>query len=410
MQQDLPTPDESVNRGVTIAFLVAFCAALNLWDVPTSQVRHDYIIPMTSKQKCRFVELPMMVEAGLVGPAVTYICHSWDGIFGDLVAAVSDSADHSRRVLIDLFAFRQWPCDPNSELSIMEKVIERCPSLLVVCPSVPEMRDGMDPARLSAEVKAKLPFFQAGCLLEIYHAARLDKAIVMKCGRHRLLPKRRAGTSFDSPNSHTFEINSPVLTYNFVDIRAAVVTSRHDEQLISRKITKAIDIAALEGASDNRDAEEGSSSSSSISHKRGADAVNRLLRVAIAAAYATSEHPLLQSAACGDQSSIQTVRSQAEQFLPLTAEGGYLTLLAELLLERGDLVNLRSELDHTTLLMLAARGGHLLCVQYLVEKAGANSQAVSRGGWTALSYARHAGHQKIVQYLTALHHPQASKK
>eukprot|EP01035_Chromulina_nebulosa_P027959 gene27959-36839_t len=141
-------------------------------------------------------------------------------------------------------------------------------------------------------------------------------------------PDRRAGTSFDSPNSHTFEINSPVLTYNFVDIRAAVVTSRHDEQLISRKITKAIDIAALEGASDNRDAEEGSSSSSSISHKRGADAVNRLLRVAIAAAYATSEHPLLQSAACGDQSSIQTVRSQAEQFLPLTAEGGYLTLLA----------------------------------------------------------------------------------
>ena len=128
--------------------------------------------------------------------------------------------------------------------------------------------------------------------------------------------------------------------------------------------------------------------------------MNRLLRVAIAAAYATSEHPLLQSAACGDQSSIQTVRSQAEQFLPLTAEGGYLTLLAELLLERGDLVNLRSELDHTTLLMLAARGGHLLCVQYLVEKAGANSQAVSRGGWTALSYARHAGDQKIVQYMS----------
>eukprot|EP01036_Dinobryon_divergens_P033206 gene33206-42940_t len=125
-------------------------------------------------------------------------------------------------------------------------------ALLVVCSSVSEMRDGMDPARLSAEVKAKLPFFQAGCLLEIYHAARLDKAIVMKCGRQ--LPKRRAGSSFDSPNSHTFEINSPVLTYNFVDIRTAEVTE---------------------------------------------DDMNRLLRVAIAAAYATSEHPLLQSAACG---------------------------------------------------------------------------------------------------------------
>ncbi len=66
--KDLPTPDESANRGVTIAFLVAFCTALNLWDVPTSQVRRDFIIPMTSKQRCRFVELPVIVEAGVVGP------------------------------------------------------------------------------------------------------------------------------------------------------------------------------------------------------------------------------------------------------------------------------------------------------------------------------------------------------
>ena len=395
----LTTPEESANRGVTIAFLVAFCRAWNLWDVPTSQVRRDYIIPMTSKQRCRFVELPVIVEAGVVGPAATYICHSWNGIFGDLVAAVSDSADHSRRVLIDLFAFRQWPCGPSNELSIMEKVIERCPSFLVACPSLPEMRDGIDPARLSAEVKAKLPFFQAGCLLEIYHAARLDKAIVMKCGRHRLIPKKGEGKSSNSQLVYTFVVDSPVLTYNFVDIRAAVVTSRHDEQLISQKIAEAIDTAALKEASEEiRAPFKGGGSSSN--KKAGAGAVNRLLRVAITAAYATSEHSLLQSAACGDQSAIQAVRSQAEQFLPLTAEGGYLTLLTELLVERGDLVNLRSELDHTTLLMLAARGGHLPCVQYLVEKAGADSKAVSRGGWTAQSYARHAGHQKIVQYLS----------
>ena len=50
--------------------------------------------------------------------------------------------------------------------------------------------------------------------------------------------------------------------------------------------------------------------------------------------------------------------------------------------ERRDLANLHSECD-----LLAARGGHLQCVQYLVEKAGAVGRTMGRGGWTALSYA-----------------------
>ena len=55
-------------------------------------------------------------------------------------------------------------------------------------------------------------------------------------------------------------------------------------------------------------------SRNSKSKNTGVNAVNRRLRAAITAAYASSECPI---AVCGDQHAVLAVRSQAEEFLPL---------------------------------------------------------------------------------------------
>ena len=73
--KDPSVPEESVERGVTIAFLVALCKTFNLYKVTTGEVLRDFIIPLTSGSRCRFVELDAMQRAGVVGLAVTFISH-----------------------------------------------------------------------------------------------------------------------------------------------------------------------------------------------------------------------------------------------------------------------------------------------------------------------------------------------
>jgi len=85
---DNSKPEDSVNRGVTIAFLVAFCETFELYEVTTGDVLRDFIVPMTSGSRCRFVELEVMQKSGVVGPATTFISHCNKALFGDLVAAL----------------------------------------------------------------------------------------------------------------------------------------------------------------------------------------------------------------------------------------------------------------------------------------------------------------------------------
>ena len=86
--EDHSHPDEKVNRAVTIQFLLDFCNHYNLWDVSTRDVRRDYVVPMTSEKRCRFVDLQSMIENNIVGPSSIFISHTWSGKFGDIVAAV----------------------------------------------------------------------------------------------------------------------------------------------------------------------------------------------------------------------------------------------------------------------------------------------------------------------------------
>jgi len=166
-EEDLSEPKDSVNRGVTIAFLVAFCQTFDLYEVTTGEVLRDFIVPLTSGSRCRFVELDAMQKSGVVGRATTFISHCNKALFGDLVAALCDGgADLTRRVWPDIFTVRQWPSS-KSDLHF-ELVIEQCPSFMVVCPSIVEVRNMTDADVLSrrfpASAKAGVPFFRIWCL------------------------------------------------------------------------------------------------------------------------------------------------------------------------------------------------------------------------------------------------------
>ena len=188
-EEDSSSPDDSVNRGVTIQFLVDFCNKYNLWHVPTWKVRRDYVIPMTSEKRCRFVELPSMMENDIVGPATTFISHCWSAPFGDAVAAMCDGrSDYSVRVWFDIFAVLQWPSTKNEYE--FELVIRKCPSFLIVCPKLSELELGrMNVSNLKSPdaiaIRAKIPFFRGWCIYELYYAFdTVQVTVVVKCGSH----------------------------------------------------------------------------------------------------------------------------------------------------------------------------------------------------------------------------------
>ena len=67
---------DTMDRGVTIGFLVAFCETFDLWDRSVDDVRRNFIVPMTCETRGRFVDLPVLRASetiDVVGPAETYI-------------------------------------------------------------------------------------------------------------------------------------------------------------------------------------------------------------------------------------------------------------------------------------------------------------------------------------------------
>ena len=104
-----------------------------------------------------------MVASGVVGPAKTFVSHCWGDSWGDLVAAVSDGADENRRVWVDIFVVRQWPCGA-SDLDFVS-MIHNCSSFLLVCPSLDEIAKmsiaeqySKNTLLLSRETRSKIAF------------------------------------------------------------------------------------------------------------------------------------------------------------------------------------------------------------------------------------------------------------
>ena len=191
--------EEANNRGVSIEFVVDFCNKYNLWDISTAEVRRKFILPYTYGLKCRFVDLPHMkmtsaihnsdsdsnevVAAAapavkdIVGAATTFVSHSWAAKFGDLVSAISDHADLTRKIWLDIFAENQWPSRCQPDLPRFEKAIRHCTSFLLVCSSASSASTPI----VRAVTTRKIAFFRLWCMYELYCAINIPgMSVVVK--------------------------------------------------------------------------------------------------------------------------------------------------------------------------------------------------------------------------------------
>ena len=367
---------DSVRRGVSIEFLVSFCNKYNLWDVPTREVRRKYVIPMTSKRRCRFVELPGMVESGIVGHSSTFVSHCWDAKFGNVVAALCDGVkDLKRKIWLDVFAVRQW-CSTANDLDF-EIVIRNSLSFMIVIPYLPAVENyslhelfsstgGL--LGLSEEDLSQIFFLRVWCLYELFYAAIEGKNIIVKAGCH--VPPKTSVNS--ATHYHSFENKPDMLIplIRLVDVNRAMATNPADRDFIFGKIQE---------------------------YPGGAEGLNEKVRGALAGAVVLTDgnSALVQCAASGDENAASVVLQRAGQYVTHIAAGGYLSLLEEI-----------AEADSTVfsrcpeVVNFAARGGHLRCVEFLIaRRAAVNTK--NRDGLTALMLAAMGGHSKCLESLVS---------
>eukprot|EP01036_Dinobryon_divergens_P032816 gene32816-42482_t len=365
-EEDDSNVADTMDRGVTIAFLVKFCTFFSLWDVSIEDTRRKYIVPMTSEKRCRFVDLPILKEdkeTEVVGRADTYILCTRQSKFGDLVTSISDGADPKRKVWLDLFASRQWPCSKTD--FFIEYAIQHCPSFLVFCPDPAELVNCSDVSALPAAVKAKVPFFRLWCLYQIYFAAICSGvSIVVRCGRHELVDDGKNGIS------EQFKHSSKILTdlVGFMD-------NNNMFQLAS--VTFAADMESLEKKLVDLDSDPAK--------------MNIKLRSIVRAAVETSGDTILHNAACGDEIAKNQVLYRPRDYVHKIAIAGYIKLLVMVLTRRPDLVEYVDTSTKRSLLIHAAWGGSSKCVRYLV-KQGASLAPKDINGKTALEYAKEFKH------------------
>jgi len=362
--EDLSKPEDSVDRGITIAFLLALCQTFDLYKVTTGEVLRDFIIPLTSGSRCRFVELEAIQKSGVVGRATTFICHCNKAEFGVLVAALCDGgADLTRRVWVDIFTVRQWPSS-KSDLHF-EKVIEQCTSFMVICPSVKEVRkmkySNVFSRQFPVEAKVQVPFFRIWCLYEIFYAAIYNKPIVMKCGSFLHI-------SFESDVGMLYNLS------HTIDVDQAEATVPSDRDMIFDKI---------------------------LSFEGGMAGLNGKVKGVIWGAWTTCRHPELICASCGDAAAMNFVRERAKEYFAIAAAGGFVAVLEDLLLWDGNLIHSHKSQNGLTALQCAAEGGHLNCLQWLVEK-GTNTTEKNWYGMTALQLATRHGHEACREYLLSI--------
>lgn len=364
-EQDLSEPEDSADRGLTIGFILLLCEHFNLWNWTTRDVLLNFVVPITCLLRCRFVDLSIFSTSrtSVVGRADTFISHCFSALFGDMVAAICDGgADLNRRVWIDIFAVRQW-ASVKHDLQF-EKVIERCPSFLIICSSLQEVHDGgrWDLSSLRPEVQAKIPFFRVWCLYEVFYAAHFHKTIVLKGGSFHL---RHDGEKVFLTNSDMLYQLSRAM-----DINKASTTNKSDMEMIFQKIAAFPD---------------------------GVDGMNDKVKEVIKSAYLTTSFPVLQSAACGDEVAKAILKEMPERYLPHIVAGGFITLLSDIIASNKNLLEWRDSSGRTPLMLVTERGSISDTKQCLDQ--GADIHAKDRSGNSALRYARLNHHDEVAKYL-----------
>ena len=346
LDEDALIPEnETYKLGVTINWLYEFTNKFNLWSMPTWKVRRYIILPATASRRCRFAELPEMQETGAVGPADSFVSHTWGAMFGDLVKELVNEADRSRKLWLDIIAVRQWPSSAK-EFDFVT-TIKHCKSFIVVCTYSDEIANfdwqlalNRRSDKISMDTRKKISFFRVWCLVEVDAALRYNLIIVVKCGDNREL-------ACNMLNKLCYVMN----------IRFAEATVPADRVQILEQIEK---------------------------NSGGLDGLNDAVRGATAAGWAVYEFeqwPIVQSAACGDPHAIQALTSSC--ICPV-AGGGYVHLLQALITKVADINTL--EWGGWTPLMYAASSGQKESIRVLLTH-GASVNVVDKVGKTAISIA-----------------------
>lgn len=349
--------------GVTIGWLLEWTKKRNCYDMTTKMVRRNFILSPTSAERCRYVELPDMKE--VVGKADTFVSHCWGGKWGDLVVAISEGASLNRRVWIDIFSVRQWPGN-KADLDF-SGVIETCTSFGIVCTATKEVQKltlyqymTRDISILPASVRAKISFFRVWCLAELHAAIKFKIPVFMKCGNYKL----EADTSLNFVED-TEMCNK---LYELVDVNNSESTVPEDKAMIMNQLKEV---------------------------PGGIPHVNELVRGFINGAKFNS--PIVPCAVCGDKEALEQVFGKPKKYIFAVAAGGYLNILEKMLipgldLETRDYESSNIQEKGNTVLIAAATGGKLDCLNLLIQKGadinacsdfGINSlMAVSIGGFT----------------------------
>lgn len=354
-------------RGLPIWWIVDWTVENDCWDFPTWKVRRDIILPSTRGSRCRYVDLPMLASTGLIGPASTYICHSWGACWGDLVAAICDgNADRNRRVWIDLLAVRQWPS--NTPDFDAESTIAECNAFILIFPTSVSLDSLLHTRKIVAACynHDPNPFHRMWCLFELYIAATVardkEMSIIFKGGSHRI---RSDGKILFSPC-----VNILSSIANNVNMATAAATKPTDANQLMQMAQNC---------------------------PGGISAFNNLLKDSILGGEFAYENAILHCAACGDALPLKYVLSDNLAVIDAAASG-YCGVLVMLLGSPSFNVNIRDKLGWTAL-MHASRAGHIAAIETLLDNNADHSLVSIENHWTALLFAAVYGHAHCVEYL-----------
>lgn len=309
--------EASVNRGVTIGFLIDFTNKHACWEYPTWKVVRDIIQPATAATRMRYADLPEVRALGVVGRASTFGSHCWGARWGVLVSALADHSVRDRRVWLDVFAVRQW--QGNTADLAFAGVIDRCSSFVIACERA-DTEEKENQGRtfvgmtieqtfakrvdlLAEEVRSKIAFFRSWCLLEIQTAVNAPNcAVVMRIGEPDNDKLSADGCPRFRPDN-----GMPKALTNLVDIAQAEAKMPEDRDRI------------LNGVK---------------AQKGGVQELNDVVRGVIITSMACGDAPEVLAAAMGDEGVLNIEHgtpAQIQTWACAAAAGGYDELLIKLL-------------------------------------------------------------------------------
>ena len=356
---------QGVRAGVRVGWLKGFVSSQIRNGMTTREVVDEIIRPATRGQRCRYVAL---MGTGDVGVAQTFVSHTWNASFRDLVGSILHVLPEDAFVWCDIFAIAQHePADP-ADLAFAP-VVTACSSLLLVGQHVPSISQMTDEKvflkEVPAQAKLECSFFRVWVLVELVAALQAGIPVVMLVGT------TDANLKFRPRPSMLTNLAS------ILDVEQASASREEDRYRIIEEVRAGPGVAAANALA---------------------------LRAALGSQLCMQEKEVM-SAAIGDLGPLARLqgREALGRALRGAANAELLTPLAALLARApADVdVDAPDPLTGTTSLILASSGGGLRSLQALLA-AGADPHLTDKRGLTCLmACSLYRGLPEVVQTILA---------